>query len=119
MCTRLLLCNIARFRAPLCCLGMALLAPGSVLWQTTSWSHYNWNDFPPELNRDTEQRFQAWLGTDNDPQWLEFPYIYGWTGVSYIINFDRMEQQRVGVRVDDPPRPIRRVVVTHATVGRQ
>ena len=92
---------------------MALLAPGSVLWQTTSWSHYNWNDFPPELNRDTEQRFQAWLGTDNDPQWLEFPYIYGRTGVSYVINFDRMEQQRVGVKENDPPRPVRRQVVTN------
>ena len=92
---------------------MALSMPGPVLWQTTSWSHYNWNDFPQDLNRDVENQFQIWLGTAKDPQYAEFPCIYGRTNVRYVINFDRMEQQRVGVKENDPPRPVRRSVVTN------
>ena len=93
---------------------MTHVEPRSVLWQTTSWSWYNWNDFPPPLNHDTEQRFQLWMNSNKDPRLAEYSYVWGRTGTTYAINFERMEQQRMFVRADDPPRPLRRVVVSHA-----
>ena len=88
--------------------------PRSVLWQTTGWSWYNWNDFPLVLNHDTENRFQLWMNSNKDPRLAEYTYIWGRSGTNYVLNFDRMEQQRMYVRANDPPRPIRRTVVTHA-----
>ena len=91
---------------------MAVTLPGTIVWQTTSWKHYNWNDFPEILNRDVENQLQTWIGTGKRPCHANFPYVYGRTNVQYVINFQRMEQQRVGVCANDPPRPVRRMLIT-------
>ena len=91
---------------------MAVTLPGIVVWQTTSWKHYNWNHFPETLNRDVENQFQLWIGLSKNSSYAYFPYIYGRTNVRYVINFERMEQQRAGVCANDPPRPVRRMLIT-------
>ena len=91
---------------------MAVTLPGTIVWQTTSWKHYNWNDFPETLNRDVENQFQFWIGLRKNSSCASFPYIYGRTNVQYVINFERMEQQRLSVCANDPPRPVRRMLIT-------
>ena len=41
----------------------------------------------------------------------QFAYKYEPTGVEYVINFERMEQQRQGFGPHDPPRPLRRFLL--------
>ena len=81
------------------------------MWQTTGSRGTNWNDFPSKLLEDVELNYQTWLRHDCHPSLEQFKYNYGPTGVAYVINFERMEQQRQGFGANDPPRPLRRFTV--------
>ena len=81
---------------------------GTVMWQTTGSRSTNWNDFPEDLLRDVELNYQTWMQQGRPQSGKQFKYTYGYTGVDYIIDFERMEQQRQGFGPNDPPRPLRR-----------
>ena len=83
----------------------------TVMWQTTGSCETNWNDFPPYLLQDVELNYRTWLAHDQHPSLAQFAYNYGPTNVKYVIDFDRMEQQRHGFGPNDPPRPLRRFPV--------
>ena len=88
-----------------------------VTWQTTGWKWGDWRDFPQQLNENTELRFQAWKNNDKGARWAQYPYTWNSPNrapTSYVLNFHRMEQQRLNVSLNDWPRPIRRTVVTNA-----
>ena len=87
-------------------------AAGLIMWQTTGSRGTNWNDFPPNLLEDVELNYQTWVQQGCRPSEGQFKYNYGPTGVEYIIDFERMEQQRQGFGPYDPPRPLRRFPLT-------
>ena len=90
----------------------------NVMWQTTGTCATNWNDFPSALMHDVEARYKVWFEYHTDPALARhapayacYHYMYGPTGVDYVIDFSLMEQQRQGFGPNDPPRPVRRFPV--------